>query len=331
MTFRATFLSAFILGICSLVSVSIVVAQTAPPVNGAAVANAAPIQTQNQPLAPPSFMPLSPADDANLNQLLGDWEKANSSIKTFKCTFTRLEYDPSTVGGNPNQASAVSNGELKYAPPDKGMFKVEKRTNYVPDLKTGKIVEQPVDPMEWWTCDGKSMYEVTMRDNQMLVIEKPLPPEMHGKAITEGPLPFVFGARADSLKRRYYMRVATPTNAAATQVWLEAYPKMQKDAANFSRVMLILNKADLQPSAIQIFNPGANAQNNSRTVIMLDNPSINSTLDAVQNFFTNFARPNPMGAKHVLESDLAPPAITPLQTGNPADNSQASRPKAAIR
>ncbi|HTQ40060.1 MAG TPA: hypothetical protein VMJ32_13630 [Pirellulales bacterium] len=334
MTSRAGFTTAFTSAICWLTIGLPLTAQTTPPqaTTSPHSTNSAPQQPQAMPLAPPSGFLLSPGDEANLNKLLTDWENANTNIRTFKCTFTRWEYDPAIVGGNPNQPVALSKGELKYAAPDKGMFKVEEQTNYVPDPKTGQFVEQKVKPTEWWTCNGKSMFEVTVRDNQTLVVEKPLPPEMQGKAITEGPLPFVFGARAETLKTRYYLRMITPAAAAKTDVWLEAYPKLQKDAANFSHVTLILSKADLQPTAIQIFNPGANTQNPARTVIQLENPSINNPWAPLENLFDDFARPNPLGAKHVLEQNaIPPPATTQLPAGNTTDNSQASRGKPPAR
>jgi TIGR03009 family protein len=304
-------------------------ADSAPKASHASSASGVPVQPQVLPLAPP--FTLTPAEEANLNQFLKDWEIANNGIKTFKCSFTRLEYDPAIAGGNPNQATTVSKGDLKYAAPDKGMFHVKELTNYVPNPKTGQIVEQKGEPTEWWTCDGSSMFEVTVRNNgdkvEKLVVEKPLPPEMRGKTITDGPLPFVFGAKAATLKSRYFMRIITPAVNAQNEVWLEAFPKQQKDAANFSRVNLILKKADLQPAAIQIFNPGANVQNASRTVIMLEDASINNPWAPLQNLFDDFARPNPIGYKHVLEQNLVPPpATTQIPAG---DNSQASRVKSA--
>jgi TIGR03009 family protein len=337
MTIRACSLSALIIAtVCTLHSgplASPAVAQSSSADNGpqgSTSPGGAPLQPQVLPLAPPFV--LSPADEGNLNQLLGDWEKASNGIKTFKCTFMRLEYDPAINGGDPNQPSTRSEGEIKYAAPDQGMFKVEKVTNYVIDPKTGKIVEQKAEPTEWWTCNGKSMFEVTVRNNQTLVVETPLPPEMRGQAITDGPLPFVFGAQAKVLKSRYFMRIITPEANAKNEVWLEAFPKQQKDAANFSQVTLILKKPDLQPSAIQIFNPGANAQNNSRTVIMLKDPSINGTLDALQNFFNNFSQPNPLGAKHVMNQNLMqPPAAAKLPDAKGADTSQASRATPAAK
>jgi TIGR03009 family protein len=353
MTIRAGVPSALAIAICWIFSVSSAAAQTMPlqgtatpaanngmaPNSGAvrkigqlpntASANGTPSSLQILP--PPVGYGLTPVEENNLNQLLADWEKANNNVKTFYCKFKRLQYDPAIVGGDPNQTSSESSGELEYAAPDKGMFKVEKEIDYSVDPKTNKTVPQPVEPTEWWTCDGKSTFAVVKQKGQLYVVEKPLPPEMQGKAISEGPLPFVFGAKADALKKRYYLRIVTPPQFASTQIWLEAFPKLQKDAANFSRVDLILNKAELQPVAIQISNPGANNQNPSRVVIMLDSPSINNPLAPVQNFFNNFAQPNPLGAKHVLEKDLLPPSANPqLPVGAPVDN-QASRPKALAR
>ena len=96
-------------------------------------------------------------------------------------------------------------------------------------------------------------------------------PEMQGKSITDGPLPFVFGAKADILRKRYYMRIITPPSMAGEQIWLEAFPRMQKDAANFAWVEIILTKNDKLPVAIQIYNPGCDPKvehkKQSRTMI----------------------------------------------------------------
>ena len=277
----------------------------------------------------------APTEEANLNLLLSNWENASNNLKTFKCSFTRLEYSSAIAGQDPNQPSTESHGEIKYATPDKGMFHVEKIYNFVLNPKTNKLEKQEGEPAEWWTCDGKSMFEVKVQNNgnqvEKLVVETPLPPEMRGQSITDGPLPFVFGAQAKILKNRYFMRIITPSASANNEVWLEAFPRQQKDAANFSRVMIILDKASLQPTAIQVFNPGANAQNNSRTVIKLEDASINSPMDALQNFFSNFARPNPMGYKHVLNPSINPPATTQLPDGKAGDTSQASRAKPAAK
>jgi hypothetical protein len=61
-----------------------------------------------------------------------------------------------------------------------------------------------------------------------------------------------------NLKRRYYLRITTPQEAAKRgEIWLEAYPRSLADARNFSRAQVILKAAGGQmlPSAVRIFQP----------------------------------------------------------------------------
>jgi TIGR03009 family protein len=238
-----------------------------------------------------------------------------------------LEYD-ATFGG-PNQLKTESYGEVKYAAPDKGLFNIAKMFVYTQDPKTSQWQRTETEPEEYWTCDGKSTFQVDHKNKQ--VIEAPIPPELQGKAIADGPLPFVFGAKAEALKNRYYMRITTPASVSKDQIWLEAFPKWQKDAANFAWVELILTRSNKVPYAIQIYSPGDDPlidhNKLSRTMIRLDKPSINSPLSQMANWLSNFARPSPIGYKHVLQqSAVAPPAApqTPAAS-QPLD--QASRPR----
>jgi TIGR03009 family protein len=298
------------------------------PNNGASngvLANGAPAQPQQISVQPPFV--LAPQQQASLDQLLTEWESKSNAIKTFKCSFTRLEYDPAFIA-DPKQPKTECHGELKYAAPDKGLFHVTAATEFVADPASKSYKAVQVEPTEYWTCNGKSMFQVDAKKKQ--IIEQPIPPEMQGKSITEGPLPFVFGAKADVLKKRYFMRVITPDERSKDEVWLEALPKSQKDAANFSRVELILSKPDLQPVAIQIYNPGAGPQNQSRTVIKLENPSVNNPWLPIQQLFNDFAQPNMIGYKHVVEQPQVPPPASPqIPTGSAAD--QASRTKSLHR
>ena len=47
---------------------------------------------------------------------------------------------------------------------------------------------------EHWVCDGQNVYEY--RHDQKQLVVRPIPPAMQGKAIVDGPLPFLFGAEA---------------------------------------------------------------------------------------------------------------------------------------
>ena len=120
--------------------------------------------------------------------------------------FYRWKYD--AVFGR--SAATAEKGELKFAAPDKGLMKIE--------AKDPKQSEQ-------WLCDGKSIYQFDYP--RKIVTEYVMPPELQGKGIGDGPLPFVFGVEAQKLKQRYFMRIITPPNVQ-NEVWLEAYPRYQR-------------------------------------------------------------------------------------------------------
>ncbi len=243
---------------------------------------------------PPAQPPvLSPQQQAALDQLLAAWEARNAAVRTWSCTFHKWEYNawsPADAGGD-RLAFAESTGELKYASPDKGLFRVRESKQWNPETRRYEI--RSGEAGEHWVCNGESIYEFRHTDRQLR--ETKLPPEMRGKAISDGPLPFVFGARADTLRKRYWMRIITPPEVR-DQVWLEALPRYQADAANFSKVELILQARDLMPFAIQIYKPGGQ----DRDVYQFDPRT--SLIDKGLDMLRDFAKPTtPFGYKYVLE------------------------------
>lgn len=261
-------------------------------------------QAAPQPPAPRQPPALAPQEQAALDQLLAAWEARSAAVKTWSCTFRKWEYNawsPADAQGE-RLAFAESTGELKYAAPDKGLFRIKESRQWNPQTRRYEV--RGGESGEHWVCNGESIYEFRHTDRQLR--ETKLPPEMRGKAISDGPLPFVFGARAETLKKRYWMRIITPPNAT-DQIWLEALPRFQADAANFSKVELILRSRDLMPFAIQIFKPGGRDQD----VYQFD-PNTN-LIDKGLDLFRDFAKPTtPFGYKYILEEVPAgPQAATP--------------------
>jgi TIGR03009 family protein len=246
--------------------------------------------------------PLSPEQQAALDQLLAAWETRNAAVRPGSCGFRKWEYNawsPAEANGE-RLAFAESSGELKYAAPDKGLFRVKETKQWSPENRRYEV--RGSDTGEHWVCNGESIYEFRHTERQLR--ETKLPPDMRGMAISDGPLPFVFGAKAETLKKRYWMRIVTPPDVR-NQIWLEALPKHQADAANFSKVELILQARELMPFAIQIFKPAGQ----DRDVYQFD-PNTN-LIDKGLDMIRDFAKPmTPFGYKYVLE-DLqaqAPPA-----------------------
>jgi TIGR03009 family protein len=263
-----------------------------------------PATVQGQVAAPPVAAPqpppaaaqppaLSPQEQAALDRLLAAWEARSAAVKTWSCTFHKWEYNAWSPADEKGErlAFAESGGELKYAAPDKGLFRIKESKQWNPQTRRYEL--RGGEAGEHWVCNGESIYEFRHADRQLR--ETKLPPEMRGKAISDGPLPFVFGAKAETLKKRYWMRIITPPQAT-DQIWLEALPRFQTDAANFSKVELILRSRDLMPFAIQIFKPGGRDQD----VYQFD-PKTN-LIDKGLDMLRDFAKPaTPFGYKYILE------------------------------
>jgi len=193
-----------------------------------------------QPPQPRAPFTLTAQQEGYLDQVLKAWERQSDRVKTFECKFTRWEYDPvfrdpGNPQHDPNKPKYVDQGKIKYAAPDKGSFEIE-----------GARAEK-------WVCDGEWIHEFDHTKKQ--VTQHQLPPELRGKAIAEGPLPFLFGAEAAKLKQRYFLRVIQPPVGRKGEIWLEAYPKFAQDSANFSRAEVILTVRTMKLFGMDIYLP----------------------------------------------------------------------------
>jgi len=208
---------------------------------------------------PCPFPPLDAQHEAYVRQCLEYWESSTSQIQRFRCKFNRWEYDP--IFGPPAhpqtgemQAAAICSGEIKFEMPDKAMFDVVGKWTYRAgeEGKPGEYVDAGEAQLERWISDGRYTYEFDFTGKQLKKHE--LPPEMQGKTIADGPIPFIFGAKADRMLQRYWIRVITPDDASKRgEYWLEAYPRFASDATDFSRVRVILDGQEFLPQAIEIF------------------------------------------------------------------------------
>ncbi len=223
---------------------------------------------QQGPRAP---FQLTPQEQDYLNRVLQAWEERGRRVRDFTCKFVRWEYQVGFGQNNPNKPKHTDEGELRYGTPDRGTFRVLRTKN-----KDDQMVDVSPQRAEHWVCDGKSVFEFDYVKKEL--IQHKLPPEMQGKAITDGPLPFLFGSEAAKLKARYWMRITTPQQLLNKQIWLEAFPRFTRDAANFSRATLILNRADLMPHGLEVYLPN----NQSRTAYEFYNIKTNDPLKFLQ-------------------------------------------------
>ena len=285
---------------------------------------------QQPPRQPPQVVPkglqlaksLSPQEQQRTNQLLEAWEKESNKVDSFKCKFTRWDYDE-TFGPKNNQfLMAERQGEIKFRAPDKGSFKeVSMKVYEAPkdEKSRGGYVESK-DGIEHWVCDGSAIYQFKGQVKTLEITE--LPPAMRGKAITEGPLPFVFGAKAKTLRERYWFRETTPPEQQGKQIWLEAWPKLAQQAADMQRVEVILGANDLLPVGMEVYAPNGK----DHTAYVFADRVVN---DPLGFFKGDFMPPmTPFGWKKVYNPAGAPPPAAQLPPANPLK--QATAPKANL-
>jgi TIGR03009 family protein len=209
---------------------------------------------------------MTPQEQKWIDDVLSYWEATSAKIKVFECKFQKWDYENGFLdpANGRRRERTYAEGTIKYAQPDKGLFRVEKLVSVIPPNQPGgqpqEILQSP-EMGEHWICDGAKIYSFEANKKQVTVT--PLPAEMRGKAIADGPLPFMFGARAETIKARYWIH-GLP-DGPPEKYKLEAIPKSREDAQNFKAVIIILDKQDYLPESLQIFAPNYNPpQNDAR-------------------------------------------------------------------
>ena len=207
------------------------------------------------PQAP--FPPMDPPLQKYLDDVLGYWEKSTSDIQRYSCSFKRWQFDPAQTKADFHYT--YGEGIIRYAAPDKGLFKVETLLTYTTKDAAGapQFKVFPNVYGEWWICDGQKVHNFDRTEK--LVRQISLPPEMQGKAIYSSPLPFFFGVEAAKIKERYWIHpLPPPTGTDGKQrndlIHLEAFPKYQADAANYQKVQILIDQREFLPAAIIIFD-----------------------------------------------------------------------------
>ncbi|TWT85525.1 hypothetical protein Pla123a_03320 [Posidoniimonas polymericola] len=270
-----------------------------------------------QPKAPPGFQ-LNAQQQQYLDQVLAVWEKSSDQVKTFSCPFVRYEYDAFSPAAN--IASNIEEGEISYQKPDKGSFKIEKIHRWKAESvepgyqgpPKGKHEHDKNAIGEHWVCDGKSVFQYNFHTDPKQLVERPIPPEMQGKGIVDTPLPFLFGAEADKLKARFFMKAFQALDAKRQPIpdviQISAVPKKMADAVEYQMVEIQLDRRTLLPLSMNIIRPDSSR---SAYVFYKDRVSINNTIDRLR-WATLFATPStPLGWQHVIDAPNTQSAAAP--------------------
>ena len=250
-----------------------------------------PVRRQAGGAMAPDGIPLPPEHEKRVNEILRFWEFSTAKVDRYRCQFQRWEYGLRTQ-------KSYSKGVIKFAAPDKGLFRVTK----LQYPRAGKPGEKPSWVIqnegmhEHWVCDGKSIFEFDHHRKQL--VQRTLPPDMQGRRIAEGPLPFMFGAKAEQIRRRFWIVPIWPESSKKAY-WLELTPKTREDAANYRKLQVVIAESDFLPKGMILFY-----RDGTRTNYVFESRETNWSIVAQQlNFFhREFFEPRaPAGWKKVVE------------------------------
>ena len=199
-------------------------------------------------LPPPDDYQITQEEAALLDQFLQKWEEFGRNIKKVACSVETQEKGGGLYGEDKNAPPLSHNfGEFKFIAPNKLLYHVlgeyvyekeadgKKKPEYKEGLGEKKIV-----------LDGKSFTEYDYKKRVALVT--PIPEDQQNKDLTmDGPIPIFFIAKAENLKRRFYMKLITKPEKQDSEVWIEAWPRQAADGQSFQRIIILLRLSDLQP------------------------------------------------------------------------------------
>ncbi len=192
------------------------------------------------------FAPLSAAAQAQLQECLEGWERQSKSMKTLDCKFTRWHFDMFAAPAGIHATRA--DGVIKYAAPDKGLFRVDRLVFYA-GMKDGKpqFKEQPGQFGEHWVCNGTQLIEF---DRSKAGMSNP------GSSASDAGTGDLQQPAAIRLQSRRTADSATVLGSPSrkhpsrTSFLIEAWPKRQEDRAQYKLVQIALGFQDLLAASL---------------------------------------------------------------------------------
>ncbi len=271
------------------------------------------VKQGNARVAQAPWPPLSPQYQSFVDQVLQVWEQRTDDIKTYQCELSRWQFNPAFFAGG---YYTHGTGTLRFQDPGKAEFKIEK-IEQLTQKEPPKYAVNPREPHgEHWICDGQWVHILDQNRKQATRIQ--LPPSYRDEKVYQSPLPFVFGVKAQELKDRYWIRPLI--SQKDDEVWLEAVPKRADDAANYSRVQIVLDKKDTLPKGLIVFMPNWTEKQPHREVFQFNNRQTNMMMANMrQALFNQAFIPTKLGNDwKVDEQPYIPPQPQGTQPGRVA-------------
>lgn len=196
-----------------------------------------------------------------LEQLLKDWERESAKIEKLVGKHQRIVYNKIF------EVEKISNGQFYYEAPDKGRIDLvgmepkKGSKSLRVNEKTGQAYRLEKDQQSRWICSGKEIMNIN--DEEKTVEAFPLPPDLQGQNIIHGPLPFLFGMKAEEAKKRFALSFVDQKNPEKNNekfVYIKAVPRQMMDKDNFQEATIKLDRERFLPMAVRLIDPSGNLE-----------------------------------------------------------------------
>jgi TIGR03009 family protein len=288
-----------------------------PPADNDADGGAPPPQGSRggKPARPKALPPIRIEEQLSdeLEQVLKDWELHTSLFRTMTLEFTRIKYDHTF------EVEKRAEGKVAYAAPDKGNYEI-RGSNIAKGAVAGKVNKDRVpytlmsDDTERWVCNGKEVIRIDEKAKPPTVEKMTIPPESRGQNIIDGPLPFLFGMKAERAKARY--RGMKLLKSKEGEIKLQVLSKEPQDVNSWTTAVIIIDAAKFTPKAIKLTDAtGAESVHVFRNVV------VNAKRGIFDMFEKDPFNPSLRGYKQILPSaDSTPPrSVSGKSSAGPDD------------
>jgi TIGR03009 family protein len=172
-----------------------------------------------QPNAVPNGPPPPPVVDPKLDQLLARWEKETANSQTMFAEITCKRKN------NVFNKTETLSGFAKFMRLSASDYGARLELNH----------PQNPNQDEKYVCTGPYIY--VFRPEEKTIHVFTLPPRQAGQLPDDGALPFLFGMKADTAKRRYQLKIAKETD---WYTYVDVVPNFARDKADFTYARLAI-------------------------------------------------------------------------------------------
>ncbi len=200
-----------------------------------------------------AMQPITPQEEAALNQILRGWEKSMTDLRSFITKIDRESLDKALQAKDQYKGFAIF---LKANVKDD-----QSRAR----LELAKVSNPAV--FEKYICTGTYLYEYAPAQKVVRVHDMP---QSKKGGQQESFLSFLFGMGAEQAKARYDMRPVFSKTPDPYYHYIRIKPKMAADKNDFAEAQLSLYKANNLPARIWYLQPNGNETTWNFTELQVD-------------------------------------------------------------